>query len=325
MAAEGDNIVRFTYTGADDEWIDEEATHITIAEDCTVVRARAFRRHRNIVEVICHEDVEEIEQYAFFCCRSLRRVIMPGVKIVEQEAFYACEALEHVVCDNLEMIGCGAFGWCTSLRSINLPSVRIVQDVAFIGCKALTDVKFGSKLERIEESAFYNCPSLQRITIPLKDGLITADDTFKGCTNLHQVDLIVGEIHKTIAALHLEKGRNDMNEEIDSINQILLNASSGGRRCDGPGEKARAIRRWIRSVLRKIIHYQTEHRHLLNEAATILELALPNDIVMKKVLPFLNLPLLIFEVGDDDDDDDDEDSDDDTQSSESSVGDEEEE
>ena len=118
-----------------------------------------------------------------------------------------------------------------------------------------------------------------------------------------------------------------MNEEIDSINQILPNASAGGwgddlESEDDPGEKAQTIRRWIRAVLDKIILYQSEHRRLLNEAATTLEVFLPNDIVMEKVLPFLNLPLHIFEVGDDDVDD--EDSDDEEQSSENSLGDEEE-
>ena len=42
MEAEGDIvIVRFTYTGADGEVIPLEATHITVAEDCTFVRADA--------------------------------------------------------------------------------------------------------------------------------------------------------------------------------------------------------------------------------------------------------------------------------------------
>ena len=287
-----------------------------------VVRRSAFSEHPNIVEVICHEIVEEIEISAFNLCRSLRRVIIPNIKkIVDPTVFACCHRLKYVECSNLEIIGDTTFGWCRSLKNINLPSARIVERWAFIGCRALTNVKFGSKLERIEESAFSNCKSLERITIPLKDGLFSDDNIFQGCTNLHQVDLIVGELHETIAALHFREWRNDMNEEIDSINQILLNASSGGWDDDHgregfPGEKAREIRRWIRSVLDKIIHYQDEHQRLLNEAATILEYALPNDVVMKKVLPFLNLPSYHFEV--EDEEDEYYDSDDDTQSSESS-------
>ena len=55
---------------------------------------------------------------------------------------------------------------------------------------------------------------------------------------------------------------------------------------------------------------------------TTLELALPNDIAMNNVLPFLELPTYTFEVGDNVEGDE---SDDEEQSSESSVGDEEEE
>ena len=341
MAAEGGNILRFTYTGADGQVIPREATHIFVR--ARVVRREAFRGHPNIVEVICDEDVEKIEEYAFCECRSLRRVIMRGVKIVEESAFQSCVALEEVECDKLEIIGNSAFFWCFgSLRSINLPSARIVGRKAFGYCTVLMDVKFGKKLERIEEKAFWACSNhipleprtgLERITIPLKDGLFTEDGIFTECDNLSHVDLIEGELHETIAALHLEEWRNDMNEEIDSINQTLPDSYAGNSLVENEddddadptwdnGEKAQAIRGWIRSVLRKIILYQDEHQRLLNEASTTLEVALPNDIVRNSVLPFLELPSYSFEV---EDDEEEEDSDDDTQSSERSLGNEEEE
>ena len=159
MAADSGNIIRFTYTGANGEWIDDEATHVVV--QARVVRARAFSRHPHIVEVICHGDVEKIEAGAFWWCRSLRRrVIMRGVKTVEGRAFKDCCALEDVECDKLEIIGERAFGWCTSLRSTNLPSARIVHTSAFLFCRALSDLKFGSKLERIEKGTFCNCRSL---------------------------------------------------------------------------------------------------------------------------------------------------------------------
>ena len=95
-----------------------------------------------------------------------------------------------------------------------------------------------------------------------------------------------------------------MNEEIDAINQILPTVSAGGGYNDvgefDEGEKAQAIRTWIRSVLRKIVHYQAEQQRLLDEeVATTLQLVLPQDIVMNNVLPFLELPSCTFEVVDD--------------------------
>ena len=272
---------------------------------------------------------------------------MPGVKIVEQEAFWHCPALEDVECDKLEIVGqeafygcsmrsinlpsativeCGAFRECRtffpdrrrSLRCVNLPSIRVVEEMAFYDCIHLTDVKLGNKLERIEEGAFGNC-DLERITIPLKDGLITNHyNIFQNCSNLNHVDLVEGELHETIAALHLEEWRNDMNREIDSINQILPDLNPGRWNDEeddeeDPGEKTQAIRGWIRSVLHKITDYQEEHRCLLEEDVAItLQLVLPNDIVRNSVLPFLELPSYTFQVGDDDEEEEG-DSDEDTQ------------
>jgi len=202
----------------------------------------------------------------------------------------------------LEIIGYQAFYGCKSLMSINLSSVKIVESWAFYCCKALTNVKFGKELESIRGGAFLRCTSLERITIPLKVGMITDDNTFQECENLKHVDLIEGAVLRdTIAALLLEEWRNDMHEEIVSINQILSTTPDGSGwneyDYDDVGGKARAIRTWITSVLRKILHYKAEHRRLLDEdVATTLQLVLPQDIVMNSVLPFLELPSYTFEV-----------------------------
>jgi len=98
----------------------------------------------------------------------------------------------------------------------------------------------------------------------------------------------------------LEEWKNDLNREIDSIHRILPNARAGewddNYEDEEHGEKARALRTWIRSVLRKIIHYQVEHQRLLIEAATTVQLVLPQDIVFNSnsVLYFLELPSHIF-------------------------------
>ena len=109
--------------------------------------------------------------------------------------------------------------------------------------------------------------------------------------NLNDVDLI-GGVHETIAALLLEEWKNDMNEEIDAINQILRSTNPGGYR--DAGEKTQAIQTWIRSVLRKYTQYKAEHRRYLNVAAA-LQPALPSGILFKNVLPNLELPSHTFE------------------------------
>ncbi len=315
MAAEGgNNIVRFTYTGAEGEIIDSgEATHIFVHKDVSFVRAWAFLHYDIIVEIICHNGVERIEKGAFCECPNLRRVIMPGVKIVEAQAFGECPALEDVECDKLEIIKEWAFADCKSLRSINLPSARTVGEYAFDGCNVLTDVQFGRNLERIEGEAFNNCPSLERITIPLKNGLFAQDDIFMACRNLNHVDLVEGaELHEFVAALHLEEWRNEMNDEIDAINRVLPDVDAGGwdDNVDPVYGKASTIGGWIIVVLRKINHYKSEHQRMLGEAGSSLQHVLPHDIVMNNVLSFLELPPYTFEVEDSGADDQEDDSDD---------------
>ena len=150
-----------------------------------------------------------------------------------------------------------------------------------------------------------DCHSLERITIPLKDYIFTDDNIFQACDDLNHVHLVEGALlQETIAALLLEEWRNDMNREVDSIKQILPDTDAGGicaeihdYEYDDPGGKASAIRTWNGMLLRKTVHYQAEHQRLLNVAATALQFALPQDIVMNSVLSFLALPSHRFEMG----------------------------
>ena len=287
----------YVFTGRAGERIPDHITHVLIAKALKFVPANAFYEHPNIEEVICHDGVLKVEHHAFFLCRSLRRIIMPGVKDIEGYAFYECDAITHIECGKLETIGDRAFVGCKSLRSINLPSIKIVETYAFGACINLINVMFGKDLESIRLGAFYDCTSLERITLPLKNGMMTDDDRiFQGCVKLNRIDLVEVEVlHETVSALLNEEWKNDMNEEIDSINRILLNTHSGSSRYSDVGGKAREIQVWIASVLRKIIRYKAEHRRRLNEATTTLETALPNDIVLKNVLPFLELPSYTFD------------------------------
>ena len=57
-----------------------------------------------------------------------------------------------------------------------------------------------------------------------------------------------------------------MYQEIDRINQVLLNTPHR--------EKADTIRLWISSVINRMEHYKAEHYALLEEAMSLLELAL---------------------------------------------------
>ena len=284
----------YVFTGKDGEWIPRHITHVLIAAALKFVPANAFYDHPNIEEVICHDGVEKIEEWAFYNCPRLRRVIMPGVKEVEKYAFNECKHLLYIECGKLEVIGAQTFRFCESLSSIDLPSIKIVESRGFCHCINLTNVNFGNDLESIGTGAFDGCTSLERIALPLKGGIITHDTTFFGCEKLSHVDLI-GGVHETIDALLMDVWKDDLNNEIGKISQILDTTPAGNFYLFEAGEKTQAIQTWIRSILRKIIDYKAEHRRYLNVAAATLQPALPNDIVLKNVFPFIQLPSFRFQ------------------------------
>jgi hypothetical protein len=281
---DGDDI--FVYTGGDQE-VPRDIKRLRIAENVDTIPLDAFRDCQQLIEVEGHDRLRTIERSAFYYCTSLRRARkMIGLIEIEEGAFEYCWALIKLEFDKLEIIGDRAFAWCTSLRSINLPSVRRVCGSAFAYCYArsinmpsiinieggafqhcdtLTDAVFGRDLERIEGYAFYECTALRRIAIPLKDNLVIYYNAFSRCENFSTVDILAGEIHTTISSLHMESWRNEMQEEIDRINQTLPNIRI---------EKAGAIKKWITRILSRMEHYKSEHKSLLKEAMTLLELAL---------------------------------------------------
>jgi hypothetical protein len=240
-----------------------------IDESVEEINIQAFRKNRNLKSVVCHDGVLKVGGWAFNRCRSLERVKMPGVKIIGYGVFYYCNSLVDVELDNLEMVQDDAFSDCTSLQRVKLPKVKTIGISAFRD-SGVDVLEFGEDLETIRSGAFQGS-KLRRIAIPLKDGMFQWNDyletytQFSKCYNLATVDL-VGGVHKTVASLHLESWRNEMNEEIQQINQILPVIDHD--------EKSSEIVEWIQLLISKIEHYKSEHRAVVKEVATLLELAL---------------------------------------------------
>jgi hypothetical protein len=260
----------FVYTGGEQQ-VPRDVKRVRIAESVDIILARTFQWCTFLTEVEGHNKLKKVEGYAFHHCFSLRRVRnMQGLIEIEQCAFCDCHNLSDIDFDKLEIIGEGAFAHCRSLWSISMPSIRRIEGGAFQRCVALTDAMFGKDLERIEKYAFWHCTALRRIVIPLKDNLFPNNNAFNNntsndCSNLSRVDALDGEIHTTISSLHLESWREEMLEEIDRINQTLPNIRFG---------KSEAIQQWLARVFIRLEHYKTEHKTLLKEVMTLLELAL---------------------------------------------------
>ena len=260
-AREDDEI--FVYTGGD-QVVPDDVVRVRIDKSVKIIPHRAFEHRRRLIYIEFHDGIERIGKWAFHYCISLRGVKLLGVKVIEIWAFANCFGLIDVeFCVELETIGNYAFNTCESLRSIIIPSVSNIGKYAFASCMQLKDLDLPEGLETIEESAFWSCYELKRIAIPL--GCMIGNNIFYNCRELISVDL-VGGIHNTVASLHLENWRNGMKGEINRINQDLPNAHAR--------EKTAVTQQWIRSVIRLLDHYKVEHKAILKEATSLLELAL---------------------------------------------------
>ena len=274
-AAQDDDEI-FVYMGGNQQ-VPEHIRRAKIHISVKIIRENVFFKCKHLIYVEFHDGVEIIEEWAFYRCPLRGRIKLLGVKIVQNYAFNGCPLTDVEFGDKLETIEHQAFEYCTRLKSIKMKSVRTIGATAFGDCYELTDLEFGQNLETIEEYAFCNCPKLKRITLSLKDTLkwdymsfldviITIGaDSFHRCPKLETVDLI-GGIHQTVASLHLENWRSEMNNEINRINQTLPTLEIG--------RKTPEIQQWMRSTICRLNRYKAEHHKILKEATTLLELAL---------------------------------------------------
>ena len=272
MADNGNNNV-FVYMGGDQR-VPRNVTHVRIHKSVKIITRMAFHNCVNLVWIEMHDGVEIIEEAAFYECLFLKRINLSGVRIIGIEAFFNCHALEDVKFgDKLETIGSCAFADCDSLRNIKLPKVRVIGARAFECCEQLTNTEILSEaLETIERFAFGECPNLRRIALPLKriifeeyvdgDGNVCVFHVFEAMST---VDFI-GGIHNTVSSLLLERWRDEMNHEIDSINQVLPNIDAD--------KKTEAIKQWLERACTRIELYKSKHYALLKDYVTLLELAL---------------------------------------------------
>ena len=247
-------------------------THVRIDESVEVIEVEAFEGCENLVHVETHDGIGSVGERAFCGCKLLRGINLRSVDEIGEHAFYKCRILADVDFGNkLETIGQCAFGGCSSLEHLKLPSVIIIGMQAFWMCSALTYIEFSNRLEAIEGQAFIGCERLERIAIPLKSDLFEYDDLFERynqfdrCDQITKIDL-VGEIHKTVASLHMENWRTEMSTKIDQINQVLPTTPTD--------EKSDEIRQWMDSFINKMDCFKAEHHRYVKEAVSLLELAL---------------------------------------------------
>ena len=128
-----------------------------------------YSRRDKITSVVIGDNIVEIGDYAFYRCRNLKRVKLPGqLKKMGEGVFFECEKLVSIALpDNLTEIREYMFIRCSSLESVVFPkNLKSIGYNAFGFCKKLKEAALPDGMQTIGEDAFYYCEGMKRITIP---------------------------------------------------------------------------------------------------------------------------------------------------------------
>lgn len=156
----------------------------------------AFYNCANLEKVLIPNNITSIEGSAFCYCSNLKSFELPAsITELGNEVFANCKRLESFsFAEGTSIESIPGWTFCNSiLKTIVIPaSVTTIGSSAFANNYNLTNVVFenGSKLLEIENSAFQECNSLQRIDIP-EGCLEIGNNCFNDCDNLLSVTIPV--------------------------------------------------------------------------------------------------------------------------------------
>lgn len=126
----------------------------------------AFRRCKNLTEIIIPEKVETIGEGAFAYCTNLKTVNVPEtLTIVEKSAFEHCTSLTDVpTFKNVTSLSYLLFRGCTGFVSVTVPEgVQEISSYAFGDCTSLTAVRLPASVKKINMRAFEDCTALKQV------------------------------------------------------------------------------------------------------------------------------------------------------------------
>ena len=152
------------------------------------IGASAFKGCSGLQAITLPPDLKTIQSSAFSGCTSLSMIVIPRhVEELGAYIFNGCTSLENVQFEmTITEIPQGLFENCTSLKSFVCPStITAIGYESFKG-SGIVDIELPENIKFIENMAFMNCESLQKISLPssLKE---IASNAFSGCTSLRNV------------------------------------------------------------------------------------------------------------------------------------------
>jgi hypothetical protein len=273
---------------------------IVIPNAVKTIQEWAFNNCTGLTTVTLGEGLEDIGLEAFGGCRSLHEIVIPNaVRTIKGWAFYNCSGMTTVTLgEGLEEIGAEAFYSCTSLEEIVIPNaVKTIKWGAFSGCTMMTTVTLGDGVEEIGDFAIGWCTSLELIVIPHAAKTIN-DGAFKGSSNLTSVRFC-DEIEEFVSCVAMRGWWNH------GVHQRCLNTYCLLVKFNIPNRLALVlVQSWqanIYDMLGRIPTVSTEGLvkslfgsidtkltlyENMSEAPMLLELAIPNDDIVQRILTF---------------------------------------
>jgi hypothetical protein len=132
------------------------------------IRPHAFNYETELKSIVLSEYITEIDDFAFYGCKSLKKVIM-GDQVVKvgDSAFYGCDSLKSVTFgSNVESIGKDAFNGARAMTAIVLPDqLKQIGEGAFWGLRNVERIDLGNGLETIGKYAFFGVGSYEGIEL----------------------------------------------------------------------------------------------------------------------------------------------------------------
>ncbi len=150
------------------------------------IRNEAFRGRADIEEILIHNSITGVGDYAFDQCSNLKRVILPAtMQTISGESFYHCPSLirffmggesEYLTVDpggrlyNKDMtvlIKCPAASGTTKFAIPD--TVTTILPGAFLGCSTLEEFSLPGTLTTVEREAFGGCEALTDVVVKMSE------------------------------------------------------------------------------------------------------------------------------------------------------------
>jgi len=249
----------FEYMGKG-QTVPEDVVSVLFHSSVVEVENDAFRNCKQLKSAVLNDGLKKIGR-AFLGCSSLQSIKLPSTVIeIGERAFAKCSSLSEVLLnEGLKQIGYGAFASCTTLGRITIPStVFKVSEHAFNNCNYLREVVLHEGVS-IDKCAFAYCRSFEMLSFP------SISTRLDNIIRAGHYPIVENKIDKVRGAV--ERRGSDMFLPVEAM-KIPHRTNIGMFGADIANFDWKPIKDSLDKIVRRIRYYE------VNETTTLLELAL---------------------------------------------------